>query len=95
MNASHSQMNRAALSARVDEQHAALDRRVVGDDADRLAVEPAEARRPARRANSGLTSKKRVVVDEPVDDLVHVERLALALGHDVARSAAPAGSSGA
>ena len=43
LNASHSQMKRAALSARVDEQHAALVLGLVGDDADRLPVDAREA----------------------------------------------------
>ena len=73
LNASHSQMNRAALSARVDEQHAALDRRVVGDDADRPAVDAAEAD-DELGGEQRLDLEERVVVDQPVDDLVHVER---------------------
>ena len=64
LKASQHQMKRAALSAESTNSTPPLMHRVVGDDADRLPVEPAEARRSARGANSGLTSKKRLGVDE-------------------------------
>ena len=43
LNASHSQMKRAALSARVDEEHAALVLGLVGDDAHGAPVDAREA----------------------------------------------------
>ena len=74
LNASHSQMNRARLVGRVDEQHAALD----APSCWRRCRPTAPSSRPkpmiSSRANSGLISKNEPVVDQRVDHRVHVER---------------------
>ena len=86
-------MNRDALSARSLNSTPPLTAELF---ATMPTVSPSIRPNPttSSAANSGLTSKKRVVVDEPVDDVVDVERLALALGHRRRGSAAAAGSSG-
>src|SRR3979411_968355 len=84
LNASQFQMKRAALSAgvqwrneagglarRVDEQHAAEMRGVVGDDTDRLTTEPGEPDDDLAR-EQWLQLEERVLVDECLDHLVHV-----------------------
>ena len=83
------------LVGRVDEQHAALELRLVGDDPDRAAVE-------ARVADDHLLGpalvdlRERALVDQRVDQLVHVPRLVLVgrdrrqLGSGRRRAARPA-----
>jgi hypothetical protein len=71
------------LVGRVDEEHAALLLGLVGDDADRPAVEAREADDellgPAR-----VDLEERLRVDERVDELLDVERLVLVGGDEVA-----------
>ena len=65
----------------VHHQHAALDLRLVGDEADGPAAQTGEADDDLAR-EAALDLEPRAGVDEPVDDLVHVEPLALVIGHD-------------
>ena len=65
------------LVGRVDEQHAALEQGVVGDDADRLAVQPGEAdQHLARPQGVDLEQAAAAVlpaVDQRADEPAHVE----------------------
>ncbi len=80
LKASHSQMKRAALSARVDEEHAAVPLGLVGDDADGAPVDAREAGEDLAREEL-LDLAPRALVDDRVDDGVHVEGLVL-VGRD-------------
>ena len=76
----------AALRAQLDEVRALLRRlreqdAVVGDDADRIAVDAREAR-DERRAVARLELVQRRRVDDARDDLAHVVRLARVVGDD-------------
>ena len=66
----------------VHHEHAALDLRLVGHDADHA---PAQARQAHDHlaGEALLDLEPRAGVDQPVDDLVHVEPLALIVGHDL------------
>ena len=59
------------LVGRVDEEHAALHGRVVGDDAERVAVEVTEADHELG-GEQRLQLEEAVLVDEPVDHAPHV-----------------------
>ena len=63
---SHSSMKWAPFERRLGEQHA-----VVGDDPDRMAVDPGEAG-DQRRAVLRLELVERAAVHQPGDDLAHV-----------------------
>ena len=79
----------------VDEQHAALEHRVVADDADDLAVEPAEADDELARPQR-VDLEERALVEQPLGVAAHVERLPLALRHQRAQvDVAGAGRAGA
>ena len=80
LKASHIWTKRAAFSRRLDVQHAGQRLRLVGDDADHLAVEPGQ--RADDVAGPALVDLQVVaVVDDLLDDLAHVVR-AVAVGRD-------------
>ena len=82
LNASQSQMKRAALSARVDEEHAAEVLRLVRDDADDAPVDAREAGEDLLREEL-LDLAPRALVDDLVDHGHHVEGLVLVGGDDL------------
>ena len=70
------------LLAGVGVERAALEHRVVGDEADALAVEPRE-HRGERFAVALLQLEARVLVRDRGDDLAHVVHLVARLRHDL------------
>ena len=92
LNASQSQMNRAALSALSVKRTPPLTMELF---AMMPTVSPSIRPKPmtSSPAQSGLISKKRVLVDQSVDHGVDVERHGLALRDGVLASAGADGSS--
>src|SRR2546422_11175095 len=81
------------LVGRVDHQHAALDLRLVGDDAHHASVD-------AREPDDDLAREQlfhlepRAGIDHAIDDLVHVKPLALIVRDDLVDRATRLGLSG-
>jgi hypothetical protein len=71
----------------VDHQHATLDLGLVRHDADGPSSDPGQTHDDLSREEP-LDLEERARVDHAVDHLVHVEPLALVVGHDVLDGAA-------
>ena len=74
LKASHVRTNRAALHGRVDVEHARERPRLVPDDADGVAVQSGEAADDVL-GETLVDLEELPVVDDALDDLLHVVRL--------------------
>jgi hypothetical protein len=81
LNASQKRMKRAAFTDALMSSTPASIGRLIGDDADAEAAEVREAAEMFRRIAVHLV--ERPVVDDALDDVVHVVRLVRIVGHDV------------
>ena len=77
-------MNRARLVRAVDEQHAALEHRVVGDHADHLTVQAGEPDHQFLRPQR-VDLEERTLVHQPAHEPAHVEGLPLVGRHQRAQ----------